>query len=211
MRRCTKRCRATAASSTWTEADGNTMARTRITAGEWRGRVIATPPGVRTRPTRSLIRQSLFDILGASVAGASALDIYAGAGTVGFEALSRGASRVTFVEHDRRAVIAIQATVERLACADRSRVIQSDVLRWVRRSSADLAAAQLCYIDAPYRDPELDHVLSLVAAAPPALVVCEHHYQRRIPERIGALQLVREVRHGLTTLSFLQSIQTETK
>src|SRR6266516_4280426 len=187
------------------------MAQTRITAGEWRGRVIDTPRGMSTRPTRSLIRQSLFDILGAAVAGAAVLDVYAGAGTVGFEALSRGAQEVVFVEHGRQAVTAIRGTAARLGCVDRCRVVHSDVLRWLRRSSDVLAGAQLCFIDAPYRDPELDRVLSLVGAAPPALVVCEHHHQRHIPERIGTLQLVREVRHGLTTLSFLQSIQKETK
>jgi 16S rRNA (guanine966-N2)-methyltransferase len=186
------------------------MAQTRITAGEWRGRVLETPRGMATRPTRSLIRQSLFDILGASVTGASLLDLYAGAGTVGFEALSRGAAAVTFVEHDRQAITAIEATAARLACIDRCRVVLSDVLRWVRRSAPEIATATLCFVDAPYRDPELDRVLSLVAATPPALVVCEHHRQRRIPERIGRLRLTREVRHGLTTLSFLQPIQTET-
>ena len=117
------------------------MAQTRITAGEWRGRVIDTPRGMRTRPTRSLIRQSLFDILGAAVAGAAVLDVYAGAGTVGFEALSRGAQEVVFVEHGRQAVTAIRGTAARLGCADRCRVVHSDVLRWLRRSSDVLAGA----------------------------------------------------------------------
>src|SRR2546430_3279091 len=95
------------------------MAQTRITAGEWRGRLIDTPRGMSTRPTRSMIRQSLFDILGAAVAGAAVLDVYAGAGTVGFEALSRGAQEVVLVEHGRQAVTAIRGTAARLGGADR--------------------------------------------------------------------------------------------
>ena len=186
------------------------MPHTRITAGEWRGRVINTPRGMATRPTRALIRQSLFDILGDRVAGMAVVDLYAGAGTVGFEALSRGAAAVTFVEEAAAAVAAISATAQVFGCERRCRVVRAGVPRWLRGAADEVRGAGLCFIDAPYRDPELDQVLALVGAAPPALVVCEHHRRRRLNERIGALELVRQVRHGLTTLSFLQPVLTET-
>jgi 16S rRNA G966 N2-methylase RsmD len=66
----------------------------------------------------------------------------------------------------------------------------------------------MCFIDAPYRDPDLERVLEAVGASPPALVVCEHHRERRLPERIGKLELTRQVRHGLTSLSFLRPTST---
>lgn len=185
------------------------MAETRITAGEWRGRVIDTPRGVAVRPTRSLVRQSLFNILGERVVGADVIDLYAGAGTFGFEALSRGAGSAVFVEHDRAALASIKTTAQRLACIDRCQLVRADVAAWTRRSGGTLRAAAVCYIDAPYRDPELQRVLEAVGDAPPALVVCEHHRQRQLPERIGGLTLVREVRHGLTILSFLQRTTTD--
>jgi 16S rRNA (guanine966-N2)-methyltransferase len=159
-----------------------------------------------TRPTRSLIREALFNIVGARVTDARVIDLFAGAGTVGFEALSRGAAEVVFVDRDRGALAAIAATAERLGCRDRCRIVPGDVLAWARRATTELHAADLCFVDAPYRDPDLERVLGAVAASPPALVVCEHHRNRRLPERIGNLKLVREVRHGLTTLSFLQPI-----
>ena len=179
-------------------------AATRITAGEWRGRVIETPRGLQVRPTRSLIRQSLFNILGPSVEGMAVLDLYAGAGTVGFEALSRGAASATFVDHDRVPLACIAATVERLGCGERCHAVRSDVAAWLRRSPATVAAADLAFVDAPYRDDELDATLELLGAHPPELVVCEHHAKRRLPERIGSLERARETRHGLTTLTFLR-------
>jgi 16S rRNA (guanine(966)-N(2))-methyltransferase RsmD len=182
------------------------LAQTRITGGEWRGRLITTPRGTAVRPTRGIIRQSLFNILGSRIEGAQVLDLYAGAGTVGFEALSRGARSATFVDHQRDALAAIAATAARFDCGDRCRAVGADVVRWLRSATEELPAAGLCFVDAPYRDPELDSALDALGVAPPALVVCEHHARRRVPEHIGGLRLVREVRHGLTTLSFLQRI-----
>ena len=180
------------------------MASTRITAGEWRGRVIETPRGMAIRPTRSMVRESLFNILGARVVDARVVDLYAGAGTVGFEALSRGAASVTFVDRDAGALRLVAATAARLGCGDRCRLVRSDAAAWLRRDGAGLEAAGLAFVDAPYRDADVDRVLELLAQHPPALVVCEHHAKRRLPERIGSLERVRETRHGLTTLTFLQ-------
>ena len=179
-------------------------ATTRITAGEWRGRVIDTPRGLAIRPTRSMVRESLFNILGARVVDARVVDLYAGAGTVGFEALSRGAASVTFVDRDAGALRLVAATAERLGCRDRCRLVRSDAAAWLRRAGDEPAGADLVFIDAPYRDTDLDRVLELLSQHPPALVVCEHHVKRSLPERIGSLERVRETRHGLTTLTFLQ-------
>ncbi|HEY6782412.1 MAG TPA: 16S rRNA (guanine(966)-N(2))-methyltransferase RsmD [Candidatus Dormibacteraeota bacterium] len=180
------------------------MAQTRITAGEWRGRVVSTPSGREVRPTRAMVRQSLYDILGNRVVGARMLDLYAGAGTVGFEALSRGAATVTFVERHREALTLIAKTAERFGCRDRISLVGADVPRWLRGAREQTEAADLCYVDAPYQDPELERVLELLGAAPPRLVVCEHHRAREIPEQIGTLTRFREARYGLTTISFLQ-------
>jgi 16S rRNA (guanine966-N2)-methyltransferase len=179
-------------------------AETRITAGEWRGRIVNTPPGLEVRPTRSLVRQSLFDILGQRVVGARMLDLYAGAGTVGFEALSRGAATVTFVERHRDALQLIAKTADRFGCRDRCRIVGAEVPRWLRTAPEETAAADICYVDAPYQDPELEAVLELLGASPPRLVVCEHHRARVIAEHIGLLTRTREARYGLTTISFLQ-------
>jgi len=114
-------------------------AQTRITAGEWRGRLISTPRGSAVRPTRSLVRQSLFNILGDRVIDADVVDLYAGAGTVGFEALSRGAESATFVERSRESLAAITETAVRFRCADRPSAPRA---RWfASRSSTSWATA----------------------------------------------------------------------
>lgn len=184
-------------------------ATTRITAGEWRGRVIDTPHGMRIRPTRAMVRQSLFDILGARVVDAALLDLYAGAGTVGFEALSRGAASVTFVDRDAGALRLIATTADRFGCASRCRLVRADVAVWLRREGQLAEAASIVFVDAPYRDADLDRTLGLLGLHPPALVVCEHHAKRRLPERIGLLERVRETRHGLTTLTYLQRTSSD--
>ncbi|MBV8194613.1 MAG: 16S rRNA (guanine(966)-N(2))-methyltransferase RsmD [Candidatus Dormibacteraeota bacterium] len=177
---------------------------TRITAGEWRGRVIDTPRTMSIRPTRSLVRETLFNILGERVVGASVLDLYAGAGTVGFEALSRGAASVAFVERNEAVLRFIAATAERLGATDRSRMVRAEVQAWLRREGEVVETFGIAFVDAPYQDADLDRSLALLGKHPPSLVVCEHHSKRHLPGRIGRLDRVREVRHGLTTLTFLQ-------
>lgn len=182
-------------------------AATRITAGAWRGRRVDTPPGLDTRPTTSLVRQALFNILG-DVAGAAVVDLYAGAGTVGFEALSRGAARVTFVERHRPTLRLVSATAERLGCAGRCRLVAADALGWVRGAPAELAAADLVYLDAPYRDRAIGAVLDALGAQSPPLVVCEHHRAASLPAAAGGLGRVREATYGTTRLSFYRRTGT---
>lgn len=176
-------------------------ATTRITAGAWRGRRVETPRGLETRPTTSLVRQALFNILG-DVTGAAVVDLYAGAGTVGFEALSRGAASVTFVERHRPTLRLVQTTAERLGCAGRCHLVAADVLQWVRGRPPELREADLAYLDAPYGDAGVLDVLDALGAEPPPLVVCEHHRAMTLPDVVRGLRRVREAAYGTTRLSF---------
>ncbi len=183
-----------------------TTAQTRITAGEWRGRALVTPrSGRELRPTTSMVRQALFNILGDAVEDADFLDLYAGAGTVGFEALSRGARRATFVERDRAAIDCIAATAAKLGCAGRVSAQQAEVVAWLRANPRAAAAGDVAFLDAPYRDEaSADAALRLLGEHPPALVVCEHHRAHRLPDRIGGLATVRESTYGATRLTILR-------
>jgi len=123
----------------------------RVVAGESRGRPIVAPEGNRTRPTSDRVRESIFNMLfslGATT-DTDVLDLYAGCGALGIEALSRGASHCTFVERDRRAVECIKNNLESLGYGDRSTVIQADVLEWVR---ADNDSYDVVLADPPYAD-----------------------------------------------------------
>ena len=184
-------------------------AQTRITGGRWRGRLLTTPREQLLRPTRSLVREALFNILGDAVIGATVVDLFAGAGTVGFEALSRGAGRVTFVDRDDRALRLVRTTADRLECAGACHVIHADALGWVRSRPAELAQAGLVFVDAPYRDDSVVGVLEALGDAPPRLVVCEHHRARELPDRLGGLVVVRRNRYGITDLSIMRPADME--
>ncbi len=184
-------------------------AQTRITGGEWRGRLLSTPGDQLLRPTRSMVREALFNILVDDVAGADLVDLYAGAGTVGFEALSRGARSVTFVDRDPRALAHVRATAERLRCGARCHPITAEALQWVRSRPTALSEAAIVFVDAPYHDDTVLAVLQSLGEAPPPVVVCEHHRGRLLPERIGGLAMVRRGRYGITDLSVLRRAELE--
>lgn len=194
---------AIAPSSTSTETVPARAARTRITGGEWRGRQVLTPPDRLLRPTRALVREALFNILGDRVLGATVVDLFAGSGTVAFEALSRGAAAAVLVENHPRALALVAATAERLGCTGRVTAVRAPVDAWLRRRPLVVRDA-ICFVDAPYRDESLGAVLELLGDDPPALVVCEHHRARALPARIGRLSTTRRASYGITDLSFLQ-------
>ncbi|MGX6447402.1 16S rRNA (guanine(966)-N(2))-methyltransferase RsmD [Patulibacter sp. S7RM1-6] len=135
----------------------------RVVAGVHRGRRLAAPPGEGTRPTSDRVREALFSILG-PLGGARVLDLYAGTGALGIEALSRGAAHATFVERDRRALAALRGNLEALRLgADEARVVAIDSLRHVRDAARRGEAYDLVLLDPPYRDaPRLRPVLGEV-------------------------------------------------
>jgi 16S rRNA (guanine966-N2)-methyltransferase len=178
------------------------MAETRITGGEWRGRVIATPKGLRVRPTRSMVREAIFNIIGQDMAGTTVVDLFAGAGSVGFEALSRGAAHVTFVERHAPTLRLISATVGRFACAERVTLVGAEARSWVAHHRETVAAAGLVFLDAPYRDDDLLTVLETLADVAPPLILCEHHAARALPDRPGRMVRTRTQAYGLTAITF---------
>lgn len=124
----------------------------RIVAGAWRGRTLIAPPGTATRPTADRVRQALFDMLmhapwaGASVvADALVLDMFAGTGALGLEALSRGAARAVFVERARPALVALRANIEACRAGDRCKVLPIDALTMPAGEQADIV-----FLDPPY-------------------------------------------------------------
>lgn len=118
-----------------------------LTGGEFRGTRLFSPPGLTTRPALAKVRAALFNILG-DVAGASVLDLFAGTGALGFEALSRGAARATFFERDAACLEAIRRSAEKLRVTDRVTVVAGDV--WAGIGEAKGAGADVAFVDPPY-------------------------------------------------------------
>ncbi|MHC4660223.1 MAG: 16S rRNA (guanine(966)-N(2))-methyltransferase RsmD [Planctomycetota bacterium] len=122
----------------------------RIIAGKWKRRKIIAPPGKSTRPPSDFIRENIFNILHEQVEGASILDLFAGSGSFGIEALSRGAESCTFVERDAAAVNALRRNIESLDAQDYSTVIQGDVFRTAQSLSKQKTTFDIVFCDPPF-------------------------------------------------------------
>lgn len=128
----------------------------RITGGEFGGRVLKTPRGDRVRPTQDMVREALFSMLMADVPGARFLDLFAGTGSVGIEAMSRGASEVYWIEGDRGVSKTTLRNVSEIVGSDAEfRVVCSDVMRWIRSVGRNMAF-DIVFADPPYADAKQD-------------------------------------------------------
>src|SRR5438874_2516489 len=121
----------------------------RIVGGELRGRVLQAPPGQDTRPTSEKVREAIFNIL-PDLMDREVLDLFAGTGALGLEALSRGAEHVTFVEKSRNVAQVLKANIDKLALADRTRVVTGDALQMIKRPLAQRPYS-LVFLDPPYK------------------------------------------------------------
>ena len=177
---------------------------TRITAGTHRGRMLRTPPGLHTRPTTALVREALFNTIGASIEGATVLDLFSGAGTIGIEALSRGAARATFVERARACATIVAENLATTGFAPCAEVHSADAFDWLKAHRRDLATYNLIVLDPPYRSTaaaESLRLLDTLPLRPEALVVAEHHRAAVMPA-LQRLQPLRQRDYGTTRLSF---------
>jgi 16S rRNA (guanine966-N2)-methyltransferase len=180
-----------------------------VIGGVARGRRLKSPPA-GVRPTAAILRRSLFDILGPEVFEARVLDLYAGAGGLGVEALSRGALSCDFVDKDRRCVGVIRANLELIKDSEgarSSRVDCAPVEVWLKRRQSDLAAYDLVMLDPPYGDAGLHNVLSYLARPGAlkagALVVIEARADSEV-EAPDGLKVVRRVAHGDSALMLMR-------
>ena len=181
----------------------------RLTGGLDRGRRLIAPRGARTRPTASRVREALFNILGPPAG--PVLDLYAGTGALGMEALSRGAPQAVFVERDPGALSALRRNLRETKMDDRAEVIGSDVRAALRRLAAQndkFGPFSWVFLDPPYvRETEglLGELCGLDVLSNCAVVVVEHDRRHRPAERVGCLFLTDRRQYGDTELSFFRS------
>ncbi|MEX2221856.1 MAG: 16S rRNA (guanine(966)-N(2))-methyltransferase RsmD, partial [Candidatus Rokuibacteriota bacterium] len=181
----------------------------RVLAGALKGQRLTTPRGRTTRPTADQVRIACLDTLMPFLEAGPFLDLFAGAGGVGIEALSRGAPSATFVEQDGVALRALRDNVERLALADRARVVRGDAARAVAELEMGGERFGVTFLDPPYDSPRGPAALEAVAAGrilvAGAVVVIQHRTKTPPPSAPGALTLWKARRFGETTLTFFRS------
>ena len=188
----------------------------RVIAGSAKG-VRLRAPGAGTRPLADRVKQTLFAILEPDLPGARVLDLFAGSGAAGIEALSRGAAGAVFIEKDQGAAAVIEANLRAAGLAGpNATVIRWDVVRWLAEAQTDAGDPfDLVLVDPPYAETELmARVLEALGriGAPLAAdgrVVAKHFWRDRPPEQVGRLTAERERRFGETALTFYRRTPSE--
>jgi len=182
----------------------------RIIAGQFRGRKLKSPPSLQTRPTSDRLRETLFNILAPQIDGARFLDLCAGSGAVGIEALSRGAAHVTFVDRSRKMCALIRANLDSLGVTENvTDVVCSQATDFLRRNAkrANHERWDLLFFDPPY---SADYTLTLeltgtgAALTQNGLLVIEHYHKKELPEKAGPLRRIRRLKQGDSCLSFYE-------
>jgi len=170
----------------------------RVIGGEFRSRRLKSIPGLDTRPTPDRLRETLFDILGSRIEGVVFADAYAGTGSVGVEALSRGAARAIFIERSKNAGRVILENLASLGLEDRALLITSPAASALKNCEADIV-----FLDPPYtRETEYASALDALGERPPMLVIVQHSVRFTPAESYGLLRTTRSLKQGDNVLTF---------
>ncbi len=180
----------------------------RIIAGAFRGRRLHAPKDHRIRPTIDRVRESVFNMIAGKVPGAKVLDLFAGTGAMGLEALSRGAWFCFFVDKGAEAVRLIRENVQLCAAQERSRIIQAPVAPAIRRLGSETELFDLIFIDPPYGKGYIEQTLEIVGAVAlnDALVIAERHVKDKPPLVPQIWHEDRERRYGDTLISVYSKV-----
>ena len=177
------------------------MSKLRVSGGEARGRRLKAPKNIR--PTQGMVKQAIFNMVGPRIEGATVLDLFAGSGALGIEALSRGADSVTFVDQQPRGLAILRQNLDALGFKERARLVRSDVVRWLETSPDAVRSADFVFLDPPYEDLVLDRALRVLdREIAGATVLAEHSRRQELPV-LERLKLVRQRRYGDTMVTVL--------
>ena len=173
----------------------------RVITGSARGRTLITLEGGDVvRPTTDRVKEAMFSILQFELEGRRVLDLFAGSGQLGIEALSRGAEKCTFIDSDMKAVEVIQKNLEHTRLKEKSIVLKADSLSYIRTTSD---VYDIVIIDPPYGTGQLQKALAMLdgRVAAGGVVVCEMPYGEELPEEAGGLALFKRYKYGKTELA----------
>jgi 16S rRNA (guanine966-N2)-methyltransferase len=179
----------------------------RIISGTSRGRRLATPKSQAIRPTSDRVKESIFNSLGNEVEGKAVLDLFAGTGNLGIEALSRGAKKALFVEKGRQALRLIQINLAQVGMEDRSEILPKDVSRAIGILNQRGESFDLILMDPPYEKGLIQRTLLKLHSHriyhEDSILIVEHDRREPIPEKVEGWTLSRQRKIGDTLISFL--------
>ena len=172
----------------------------RVITGSCRGKKLKTLEGTDTRPTSDMVKEAVFSIIQFEVPGASVLDLFAGSGQMGIEALSRGASHCVFVDKNPEAVKIVRENVSGCGFVKESRILSMDSLEYLRTAKNGL---DIVFVDPPYHIGLIEKALPLIEAKinEGAYVICEHEKELTLPDECGELVLHKRYKYGKIALT----------
>jgi 16S rRNA (guanine966-N2)-methyltransferase len=182
----------------------------RVIAGQYRGRNLRSPPSMQVRPTSDRLRETLFNVLAPRIEGARFLDLCAGSGAVGIEALSRGASHATFVDRSRKMCGLIESNLDLCGVPEgETEVVKAEADEFLRRAQSKMAERwDIAFFDPPYAidyAPVLNQFGAGIVLEPDnGLLVVEHHHKNTLRDEIGVLRRWRILKQGDSCLSFYE-------
>src|SRR5438128_9742800 len=175
------------------------MSKLRVSGGEARGRRLKAPKNIR--PTQGVVKQAIFNMVGPNIEGAEVLDLFAGSGALGIEALSRGAAKVTFVDQQPRGLAILRQNLDALGFKERAHIVRGDVVRWLEATPEAVRAARFVFLDPPYDDVVLDKALRALDGQVSDATVLAEHSRRQQPPALSRLRMDRQRRYGDTMVS----------
>ena len=179
----------------------------RVITGSARGRQLRTLEGDDVRPTTDRVKEAMFSIVQFEIEGRRVLDLFAGSGQLGIEALSRGAKEATFVDREKRAVAVVKENLAKTGLDGQSVIVQTDAFSFLRMTGSEF---DLVFLDPPYGTGMLQKALGMLSScvAQGGTVICEHPYGEEMPEEAEKLKLYRTYKYGKTALTTYRK-QTE--
>jgi 16S rRNA (guanine966-N2)-methyltransferase len=185
----------------------------RVIAGTYRSRILKSLKGLALRPTSDRLRETLFNVLGAGIDGSRFIDVFAGTGAVGIEAISRGAAEVVFIEYHAPAAALIRKNLASLDVRSGAKVVCADAVRALESLQTKPGDMRYDYVfvDPPYAaESDYSRVLQFLAGSDlvvgGGIVIVEHRYNFKLPEQFKSLRRVRVLRQGDAGLSFFRSV-----
>ncbi|WP_019242425.1 MULTISPECIES: 16S rRNA (guanine(966)-N(2))-methyltransferase RsmD [Bacillus] len=177
----------------------------RVVSGQCKGRPLKAVPGASTRPTTDKVKESIFNIIGPYFEGGIALDLFAGSGGLGIEALSRGMDRAIFVDREFKAISTIRGNLQACHFTDQAEVYKNDSERAIKALIKREIAFDLILLDPPYKKQKLEELLEIIAKnhliATNGIIVCEHSNDVELPDRVSTLTRWRHENYGIISIS----------
>jgi 16S rRNA (guanine966-N2)-methyltransferase len=179
----------------------------RVIAGTYRSRKLIAPSGAKTRPTSDRLRETLFNVVAPEIANSVWIDLFAGSGAVGIEALSRGARMVYFAEEDAKAARVIRANLHSLGITEGFEMQEREAVLALRLLDSSAVSCDFCFLDPPYSHyGDYEQTLSFLSQSqlivPHGIAIAEHDKHSDLEDRYGALARYRRLQQGDAVLSF---------